>query len=249
MLSAIVVCAACCKKHNPDTDTGTNTAPDTEETDTEEPETPPTDDPVVTSYAAKITHLWVWGGTGPEYGCTKLYDLFDNERSFDSTDGRGPKALMDNYLEFFSDGSFTNWAGEDARNWCYVYKQGDQRIDVSEFYDLIPGSTATWELSQNTTMTFTSGEKTVSASLTPPGTYNLPGTDPQKTITLTNQTLAFTITGGKDDWNNAGSDLDVFVKQPRMLYVELEIQPYGFVIPAAAKTTDTSVSNPDSETP
>ena len=197
-----------------------------------------------TSYIAKIAHLWIWGGTGPQYNCSKLYDLFatdpDKAANFDNTDGRGPKALMDNYLEIGLDGTFTNWAGEDGRNWWYVYTQEGKKIDVSNFYNLIPSSTATWVLDQNTgVITLTAGEKTVTATTMLPGSYDLPGTDPVKKITLTNPTIAFTITGGKDYWDNAASDLDVFVKNPRAMFVELEIQAGDFVIPAAAKTTDT----------
>ena len=197
-----------------------------------------------TSYIAKIAHLWIWGGTGPQYYCSKLYDLFadspDKASNFDNTDGRGPKALKDNYLEIGLDGTFTNWAGEDGRNWWYVYLQEGKKIDVSKFYDLLPNSTATWAVDQSTgVVTLAVGEKTVTASLMEPGAYDLPNTTPVKKITLNGPAIAFSITGGQDYWDNAASDLDVFVKNPRAMFVELEIQANDFVIPAAAKTTDT----------
>ena len=84
----------------------------------------------------KIAHMWVWGGTGPEYDCTKIYDMLAKPGCFNDEDGRGITALQDNYYILGTDGSFTNFAGEAAALqgflvpqrlyslWTYHYFQG-----------------------------------------------------------------------------------------------------------------------------
>lgn len=192
----------------------------------------------------KISKLWVWGGTGPQYGCTKLYELLYDEQfakyaKFDNTDGRGPRALRDNYLVFNLDGTFQNWAGEDGRNWWFIYDQNGTLIDLTSFYDLLPRSAATWALNEdNLTFTLSGGTKVVTAKILPAGTYDMPNTTPLKQLTVASTTLQFTISGGTDYWDNAASDLDVFAKHPRALFFELEQMPAGFEVPAASKTID-----------
>lgn len=76
-----------------------------------------------------ISNLWVYGGTGAAYDCTKLYKPADKSWCWNG-EGRGPAAEMDNYLvftlgEILADGNTTgtcmNWAGEDAKNWDCVF--------------------------------------------------------------------------------------------------------------------------------
>ena len=198
----------------------------------------------------RIKHLWIWGGTGPQYNCTKIYDLFAAKAdNFDNTDGRGPKALQDNYLELLPDGNFNNWAGEDGRNWWFVYLQDGKQIDLTSFYDLLPRSTATWTM-EGADITFTMpGGTTSQAKYMPAGTYDMPGTTPVKQLTLENPALMFPIAGGTDYWDNAASDLDVFVKHPRAMFVEFEMMADGFEIPAAAKTTDADFDFREPEDP
>ena len=191
----------------------------------------------------KISKLWIWGGTGPEYNCSKLYELLTDEqfakyKNFDNTDNRGPRALKDNYFQLDPDSTFTNWAGADARNWWYVYSQNGQLLDLSSFYELIPRSTATWAMDGDNLTLTPSGGSAVTAKILPPGTYDLPNTSPLKQLTVSSMTLQFTITGGTDYWDNAASDLDVFAKHPRAMFLELEQMPEGFDVPEASKTTD-----------
>ncbi len=55
------------------------------------------------------SNVWVYGGTGPEYGGGKLYDLLEKEEYFNNEDGRGVSAIKDNYFELRHNGEFVNW--------------------------------------------------------------------------------------------------------------------------------------------
>ena len=37
----------------------------------------------------KISHMWVWGGTGPQYGSTKIFNLFEKSVCFNTEDQKG----------------------------------------------------------------------------------------------------------------------------------------------------------------
>ena len=87
-------------------------------------------------------------------------------------------------------------------------------------------------------MTFPKADgSTTQALFVGPGTYEVPGTG-GKSVTITRQALAFTITGGKDDWNNIYKDYDVIAARPRALFIEMEAMPDGFIVPEASRTTD-----------
>lgn len=197
----------------------------------------------------KIAHMWVWGGTGPEYDCTKIYDMLAKPGCFNDEDGRGITALQDNYYILGTDGSFTNFAGEDGRNWWFVFS-GSQNpetgkdVDVRSFYDVLPLSTGSWSITGTTdygpTITFKDAEGNVisNASLVEPGEYTMPGTSSELKLTLEKQALMFAISGGKDNWNYPWQDYGVFVCRPRVLFIEMDQMPDGFLVPAASRTTD-----------
>lgn len=191
----------------------------------------------------QIAHMWVWGGTGPEYDCSKIYDMLAKPGCFNSEDGRGIEALRDNYYVMGTDGSFMNYAGEDGRNWWFVYS-GEQNpengkdVDVRSFYDVLPLKGGSWALDGQTfTFTFEDGH-TSTATLLAPGSYDMPGTSPTKTLVLEKQALMFQISGGKDNWNFPWQDYGVFVCRPRVLFIEMDQMPDGFLVPAASRTTD-----------
>jgi len=191
----------------------------------------------------QIAHMWVWGGTGPEYDCSKIYDMLAKPGCFNSEDGRGIEALRDNYYVMGTDGSFMNYAGEDGRNWWFVYS-GEQNpengkdVDVRSFYDVLPLKGGSWALDGQTfTFTFEDGH-TSTATLLAPGSYDMPGTSPTKTLVLEKQALMFQISGGKDNWNFPWQDYGVFVCRPRILFIEIEQMPDGFLVPEASCTTD-----------
>ena len=197
----------------------------------------------------KIAHMWVWGGTGPEYNCSKIYDALAKPGCFNAEDGRGITALADNYYVLGTDGSFTNYAGEDGRNWWFVFS-GSQNletgkdVDVRKFYDVLPLSTGSWAVTGSTaygpTITFkdADGNTYSTASLLQPGTYPMPGTSPTLNLTLEKPALMFQLTGGKDNWTYTWQDYGVFVCRPRVLFIEIEQLYDGFIVPAASRTTD-----------
>lgn len=196
--------------------------------------------------AYKITHMWLWGGTGAEYDCSKLYDMYAKPGLFDSTDGRGIEAIKDDILELHNDGKFYNWAGEDARHWWMAYDKSQtpskyKSLDISKFYSVLPKNEGSYT-TDGQTISFTNEEGVVTtATIVGPGTYELPGCSPAKSVTITTMALKFVITGGVDDWDHSWDDYGVFYRKPRQLYVELEQMPAGYVTPEASKTTDTVV--------
>ena len=190
----------------------------------------------------RITNMWVCGGTGPEYGGAGVIDILTKPNYWNTEDGRGITALLDNYYQLRPDGAFVNYAGEDARNWWFVYSgsvnpANGKDLDLRKFYDVLPLSEGRYSLDGNT-VTFTKADgSTTQALFLGPGTYEVPGAG-GKSVTITRQALAFTITGGKDDWNNIYKDYDKIAARLRALFIEMEQLPDGFVVPEASRTTD-----------
>ena len=189
----------------------------------------------------RITNMWVCGGTGPEYGGAGVIDILTKPNYFNDEDGRGITALLDNYYQLCPDGKFVNYAGEDARNWWFVYSgsvnpTNGKDLDLRKFYDVLPLAEGQWALDGNTVTLTKADGTTTQALFLGPGTYEVPGAS--KSVTITRQALAFTITGGKDDWNNIYKDYDKIAARPRALFIEMEQLPDGFVVPEASRTFD-----------
>ena len=189
----------------------------------------------------RITNMWVCGGTGPEYGGVGVIDILTKPNYWNNEDGRGITALLDNYYQLKPDGTFVNYAGEDGRNWWFVYSgsvnpANGKDLDLRKFYDVLPLKDGRYALDGNT-VTFTKADgSTTTATLVGPGSYQVPGTS--KSVTITRQALAFTITGGKDDWTNIYKDYDKIAARPRALFIEMEALPDGFIVPEASRTID-----------
>lgn len=192
----------------------------------------------------RIVKMQIWGGTGPEYNCSKVYNMLAKPGCFDQTDGRGIEALKDNYLEFHHDGSFYNWAGVDGRNWWFVFAGTSnpatgKAVDLKAFYDLLPRDKGTFENGEGGVITFTKADgTTVTGQWVEPGTYPLPGTKPELSVTTENIAIMFQIKGGKDNWTYMWDDYGVMALRPRALFIELEKMPDGFLTPEESKTTD-----------
>lgn len=193
----------------------------------------------------RISAIKVWGGTGPQYGSTKVFNLYEKAICFNDEDGRGIDALKDNYLLMKEDGTFVNYAGVDGRNWWFVFS-GSQNtvngkdIDLRSFYDVLPLSEGTWSVEGNAvTLTKADGTSRQGQWLAA-GTYPMPGTTPQLSATLEKEALMFPITGGKDDWNgsNPWNNYGVIAANPRALFIEVEKMPDGFVVPEESRTFD-----------
>ena len=196
----------------------------------------------------RITHMWLWGGTGPQYGSSSVFDLFTKSDCFNNEDGRGINALKDNYYELCPDGTFINHAGEDGRNWWFVYSgeknpETHQDLDLRKFYDVLPLAQGQYAI-DGSAVTFTRPDNsTTQATFVGPGTYDMPNTSPTKSVTITGQALMFTITGGVDLWDGNGAqimytDYHKIAGNPRRLYIEMEQMPAGFEVPEASRTTD-----------
>ena len=193
----------------------------------------------------RITNMWVCGGTGPDYGGCGVIDILTKTNYWNTEDGRGITALKDNYYQLRPDGTFVNYAGEDGRNWWFVYSgsvnpQNGQDLDLRKFYDVLPLSTGSYAI-DGATVTFTKADgSTTQATLVGPGTYDMPDTNPVKSVTIESQALMFTITGGVESWdsNIMYTDYHAIAGNPKALFIEMEVLPNGFVVPEASKTTD-----------
>lgn len=201
-----------------------------------------------------ISNLWVYGGTGAAYDCTKLYKPADKSWCWNG-EGRGRAAEMDNYLvftlgEILADGNTTgtcmNWAGEDAKNWDCVFAGASnpdtgKPVDLTQFYRQIPKGESTWLRNYSDgTITFTDadGNKT-SCTLVPKGTYQMPNVPPIP-LTLESEAFKFNLKG-TEDWNNTYNDYGVFARNPVTYYIEIVKQPAGFEVPEASKTIEEPV--------
>ena len=193
----------------------------------------------------RISHMWVWGGTGPEWGGTKVIDILDKPNYFNNDDDRGITALKDNYYQIGADGTFTNYAGEDGRNWWFVYSgsvnpETHKDLDLRKFYDVLPLSTGKFAI-DGTTVTLTRADgTTTTATWVGPGTYEMPNTTPVKSVTIETQALMFEIKGGKEVWDQSimYTDYHIIAGNPHALFIELEQLPADFVVPEASRTTD-----------
>lgn len=204
----------------------------------------------------KITHVWLWGGTGPEYSCSKVYDLFAKAGSFDATDGRGVEAMKDDVLELCPDGTLNNWAGADGLHWWMAFNKDYtptkyKALDVVDKYGVLPKNTGTWASEDGVNFTFTKEDGTqTTAQLVPAGTYDMPGTSNNLKVTINTMALKFTVANSKDYWDNPASDYDVFYMRPRQLFVEVEQMPAGYITPEENKTKDEVVFvEPDDPAP
>ena len=191
----------------------------------------------------RIAHMWLWGGTGPEYACTKVIDLLTKPEYFNDEDGRGITALADNYYQLWTDGTFVNYAGEDARNWWFVYSgkvnpENGKDVDLRKFYDVLPLSTGKYTIDGSTVTLTKADGTTTQATFVGPGSYEMPNTSNHATVTIQTQALKFVIQGGVNKWSYTGKDYDVVACNPRALFIELEQMPNDFVVPEASRTTD-----------
>ena len=178
----------------------------------------------------RITHMWLWGGTGGQYGGTKVIDLLAKPEYFNKEDGRGITALSDNYYELCPDGTFINHAGEDGRNWWFVYSgeknpETGKDLDLRNFYDVLPLAQGQYAI-DGASVTFTKPDNTTKqATFVGPGTYDMPNTSPLKSVTITTQALLFTITGGAENWNNSimYTDYHAVAGNPKRLYNRIQL--------------------------
>ena len=208
----------------------------------------------------KIKTMWVYGGTGAEYGGAGWVDIYNKPWWFDQASGHSITAELDNYLEFtLTDlldggkkrtGKCVNWAGVDGKNWsCYFHNtqiNGGEPTDGNALYRHIPIGESTWvrdlTVTPNT-VTFTDawGNVTVVEVYEPVNTF-VPGYNDKNAAANTRTfprtegddlTFHAKITAGKDNWNTIYNEIDKVYDRPRDFFVDVERVDE---IPAEAQT-------------
>ena len=208
----------------------------------------------------KIKTMWVYGGTGAEYGGAGWVDIYNKPWWFDQASGHSITAELDNYLEFtLTDlleggnkltGKCVNWAGVDGKNWsCYFHNSqinGGDPTDGNALYRHIPIGESTWvrdlTVTPNT-VTFTDawGNVTVVEIYEPiyefvPGYNDSNAAANTRTFPRTegdDLTFHAKVTAGKDNWNTIYNEIDKVYDRPRDFFVDVDRVDE---IPAEAKT-------------
>ena len=208
----------------------------------------------------RIKTMWVYGGTGAEYGGAGWVDIYNKPWWFDQDSGHSITAELDNYLEFtLTDlldggnkltGKCINWAGEDGKNWsCYFHNtqiNGGEPTDGNALYRHIPIGESTWvrdlTVTPNT-VTFTDawGKVTVMEVYEPQYTF-VPGYNDSNAAANTRTfprtdgddlTFHAKVTAGKDNWNTIYNEIDKVYDRPRDFFVDVDRVDE---IPESAKT-------------
>ena len=208
----------------------------------------------------RIKTMWVYGGTGAEYGGAGWVDIYNKPWWFDQDSGHSITAELDNYLEFtLTDlldggnkltGKCVNWAGEDGKNWsCWFHNtkiNAGEPVDGNALYRHIPIGESTWvrdlTVTPNT-VTFTDawGNVTVVEVYEPQHTF-VPGYNDSNAAANTRTfprndgddlTFHAKITAGKDDWNAIYNEIDKVYHRPRDFFVDVDRVDE---IPESAKT-------------
>ena len=208
----------------------------------------------------RIKTMWVYGGTGAEYGGAGWVDIYNKPWWFDQDSGHSITAELDNYLEFtLTDlldggnkltGKCINWAGEDGKNWsCYFHNtqiNGGEPTDGNALYRHIPIGESTWvrdlTVTPNT-VTFTDawGKVTVMEVYEPQYTF-VPGYNDSnaaantRTVPRTDGddlTFHAKVTAGKDNWSTIYNEIDKVYDRPRDFFVDVDRVDE---IPESAKT-------------
>ena len=208
----------------------------------------------------RIKTMWVYGGTGAEYGGAGWVDIYNKPWWFDQASGHSITAELDNYLEFtLTDlldggnkltGKCVNWAGEDGKNWsCYFHNSkinGGDPTDGRALYRHIPIGESTWvrdlTVTPNT-VTFTDAWGNVTVVEVYEPTYEfVPGYNDSNAAANTRTfprtegddlTFHAKVTAGKDNWNTIYNEIDKVYDRPRDFFVDVDRVDE---IPEAAKT-------------
>ena len=208
----------------------------------------------------RIKTMWVYGGTGAEYGGAGWVDIYNKPWWFDQASGHSITAELDNYLEFtLTDlldggnkltGKCVNWAGEDGKNWsCYFHNSqinGGDPTDGRALYRHIPIGESTWvrdlTVTPNT-VTFTDAWGNVTVVEVYEPTYEfVPGYNDSNAAANTRTfprtegddlTFHAKVTAGKDNWNSIYNEIDKVYDRPRDFFVDVDRVDE---IPETAKT-------------
>ena len=197
----------------------------------------------------RIKTMWVYGGTGAEYGGAGWVDIYNKPWWFDQASGHSITAELDNYLEFtLTDlldggnkltGKCVNWAGVDGKNWsCYFHNSqinGGDPTDGNALYRHIPIGESTWvrdlTVTPNT-VTFTDAWGNVTVVEVYEPTYEfVPGYNDSNAAANTRTfprtegddlTFHAKVTAGKDNWNTIYNEIDKVYDRPRDFFVDVD---------------------------
>jgi len=173
-----------------------------------------------------ISGLYVFGGTGPDYGGAAVLKMTDKSWCWDAT--TGPAAEQDNSLTFTlegftedgnSFGKVVNDAGTDGLYADFIFTNSDPDVDVNRFYRKIPTGEGIWLRNYSTglvTFTFANGT-TTSGNFISAGTETVYGTITRTTI---DHAISFALSG-VDNWDKIYSDYDKFVSRPRRYWIDI----------------------------
>ena len=179
----------------------------------------------------KVDGLYLYGGTGPEYGGAAVMALADKPWCWNES--TGPQAECDNTLTFTLEGvtdegntygTCVNDPGPDGKYFDAWFignnPETGENVDVSGFYRQVPEGTSSWLRDYATgTVIFTDANgRVTTGSFVGAGTEDL-GYD--HSFTVDDHALAFSL-DGTDDWTNIYGDYDKFVKKARKFWVTLK---------------------------
>lgn len=174
-----------------------------------------------------IKSLYVYGGTGPAYGGAAVVKMSDKPWCWSTTEG--PDKEQDNCLTFTLDGitsegntygTVVNNAGNDGLYANFIFVAKTPNIDVNNFYRTIPKGTGKWARNYTAgtvTFTFPDGSSKIGSLVDEGVTIDL---GDGKSRTLTTKAFMFALSG-VDDWGSIYTDYDVFVKRPRVYWIDV----------------------------
>ena len=180
-----------------------------------------------------VDGLYLYGGTGPEYGGGAVLAL--NDKPWCWNEQTGPGAECDNTLTFTLEGvtdegntfgTCVNDPGADGKYFDALYvgnnPETGENVDVSGFYRQVHEGTSTWlrDYASGTIIFTDANGRTTTGSFVGAGSEDL-GYD--HSFTVDDHALAFSL-NGTDDWTNIYSDYDKFVKKARKFWVTLKKQ-------------------------
>lgn len=173
-----------------------------------------------------VKSLYVYGGTGPEYGGGAILRMAEKPWCWPAD--YGPDREEDNKLIFTlteitpegnTKGKIVNDAGFDGKYADFIFVAKTPNVDVNRFYRTIPKGEGTWYRNYATgkiIFTFLDGS-------TQTGEFAYPGTvDLGNGLSRVLSTNAFVFElNGHDDWDNIYSDFDKFVARPRKYWIDI----------------------------
>ena len=178
-----------------------------------------------------VDNLYLYGGTGPEYGGAAVMAMED--KSWCWNEATGPNAERDNTLSFTLEGvteegntfgKCVNDAGPDGKYFDALFvgnnPETGQNVDVSGFYRQVPVGESSWLRDYASgTIIFTAADgKETTGVFVAAGTEDL-GYD--HSFTVEDHALSFSL-NGTDDWDNIYGDYDKFVKKARKFWITLK---------------------------